>query len=744
MFKANLMKLIGLIKANRIISAVVGLVIISSIGVPTALAIINQVNDSKKDNICIVQFDSSGGTSIDPINIECGKKINEPINPQKEGFTFEYWKYNNKKYDFSKPMLKSTILKAVYKITDGTEIVKVFFDTGAGTKIDTIELKKGESIVKPSDPIMKDYQFIGWYKEDIEFDFNNPITEDIILVAKYSKLVSSTSNNNKSNSKQSKVDCEFYKNQASLQTFSTFVGTKQYYSSYFPISAYSNTNNVCKLTFDSSDSSVASIDEKGFVLAKKVGSTQLRICLTERKSNVDIDCYSTVLNVTNNTSWEYDLNVMPTSVTCVSNDLELGNISYMAALWTPTKSALSATVISYTSSNSSIIEVLEKESGQVKAVGVGTATITVKSSNGLIGTCNVKVIPKVIHVEAISISGKDILNVGESAKLVANVSPNNVIDKSITWSSSNSNIARIDNYGNITGVVAGEAYIYAKANDNQMVASKKITVKSIRVSSISLNHSQLSMNVGESSKLSANIQPGNATNKNVTWSSSNNNIATVDNNGRVTAVGKGTTIITATTEDGNKQAKCNVSVSNVPVSGINLNNNSIDLIKGNSSQLNATILPSNATNKNVTWSSSSNSVATVDNNGRVTAIGKGTAIITATTSDGSKTANCNVSVTNPPLSAKGSIGIATIASNSGISRGINVTVTASGGAGNYNYYYIKLYKDGNLISQTSNTSSNSLFASGYTNGNYYAEIEVHDTDGEVYTGTTGTSTISGF
>ena len=167
------------------------------------------------------------------------------------------------------------------------------------------------------------------------------------------------------------------------------------------------------------------------------------------------------------------------------------------------------------------------------------------------------------------------------------------------------------------------------------------------------------------------------------------------------------------------------------------------MIKGNTSNLSATVEPINATNKNISWSTSDTSVATVSD-GTVTAVGKGTATITATTQDGNKQAVCSVTVSNPPVTCTTSIGISTVASGNSITRGVSVSVKASGGTNLYNYYYIKLYKNGSLIGQTSNTSSNSLFVAGHTNGSYYAEFEIHDTDGAVYNGTSGTTTVSGY
>ena len=166
---------------------------------------------------------------------------------------------------------------------------------------------------------------------------------------------------------------------------------------------------------------------------------------------------------------------------------------------------------------------------------------------------------------------------------------------------------------------------------------------------ITLNKNELNLNKGESETLTATVETddwyGNP-NPNVTWSSSNANVAAVDQNGTVTAVDRGTATITATTADGGFTASCQVTVA-VPVTGVTLNKDELKLHTGNSETLTATLVPQNANNQNVTWSSSDPSVATVDQSGKVTAAGVGTASVTVTTEEGSFTASCQVTVVVP-------------------------------------------------------------------------------------------------
>jgi alpha-tubulin suppressor-like RCC1 family protein len=185
--------------------------------------------------------------------------------------------------------------------------------------------------------------------------------------------------------------------------------------------------------------------------------------------------------------------------------------------------------------------------------------------------------------------------------------------------------------------------------DGNKTATCAVTVNTTNVAptSVSLNKTAATVSVGGTETLVATVSPSNATNKSVTWVSGNPSVATVSN-GVVTGVAAGAATITVATVDGNKTATCAVTVNttNVAVTGVSLNKTATSLAVGGQEQLIPTIQPSNATNQNVTWASSDNSIATV-NNGLVTGVVAGTAIITVSTVDGGKTATCVVTVTTP-------------------------------------------------------------------------------------------------
>ena len=185
------------------------------------------------------------------------------------------------------------------------------------------------------------------------------------------------------------------------------------------------------------------------------------------------------------------------------------------------------------------------------------------------------------------------------------------------------------------------------------------TPSTVAVKGITVSPTNKEVKVGETFTIQPTISPANATNKNITWSSSNSRVASVSNSGKVTANAEGAATITAKTNDGNYTATCTVTVvkatepdnpadpsAEVKVTGVTIDKPTASVRVGEKVQLTAIVAPSDATNKNVTWSSSDTSIATVSTSGLVTGVKKGQANITVTTVDGSMTAEATISVTD--------------------------------------------------------------------------------------------------
>ncbi|MDE6737241.1 MAG: Ig-like domain-containing protein [Treponemataceae bacterium] len=234
---------------------------------------------------------------------------------------------------------------------------------------------------------------------------------------------------------------------------------------------------------------------------------------------------------------------------------------------------------------------------------------------------------------------------GETARLTAAVMPENADNKTVTWQSSDTSVVTVGNDGTVTAVNAGTATITARAGDKTAVCAvtvNEITVnpEPVAVESVALDKETLTLMRGETGKLTATVLPENANGRTVAWSSSDEAVVTVGNDGTVTAHSAGTATVTA--QAGDKTAACAVTVNPIPVTDITLSAPTLTLTPGTTSKLTATVMPENADDTTVTWSSSDEAVVTVGNDGTVTTIAEGTVTITAKA--GGKAAECTVSV----------------------------------------------------------------------------------------------------
>ena len=297
--------------------------------------------------------------------------------------------------------------------------------------------------------------------------------------------------------------------------------------------------------------------------------------------------------------------------------------------------------ITWKSSNEAVATVVD---GIVTAVSVGTAAITVTTvDGGFTATCEVTVAPR--PVTGITLDKVEAtLEVKETVTLVATVAPANATNKDVTWTSDNDAVATVTD-GVVTAVSVGTATITVATVDGGFTATCVVTVNPISVKGITLNKTAVSLKVNQTDTLVATIVPNDAANQEVIWESDDNEIAIVKN-GVITAFEIGTATITVTTVDGEFTATCVVTVEPTPVASVVLDQAELTLTVEETATLVATVLPEDATDKSVTWTSDNEEVATVVD-GVVTAVSAGTATITVTTVDGNLTATCEVTVVTP-------------------------------------------------------------------------------------------------
>lgn len=263
----------------------------------------------------------------------------------------------------------------------------------------------------------------------------------------------------------------------------------------------------------------------------------------------------------------------------------------------------------------------------------GTYAETFASDNGFkFEALNAPVTGITLSKEKIEIA-KD-----KSIRLTASLTPVDTSDE-LTWTSSNEEVATVED-GVVKAVGLGEAEIVAMAGS----VTKSCPVKVYQgVNNITLDVTSHTMAIGDFLQLTATIYPKDAEYKDVIWSSDNEDVAVVDQKGLVQAKAYGKVKITATSKDGGLEAVCNVTVEPVAVTEVSLNTKAVTLKVGETYQLKETVLPENATDKTVTWTSSNTKAATVSG-GAVTAVGTGSAVIIVKTNSGAKTASCTVTV----------------------------------------------------------------------------------------------------
>jgi uncharacterized protein YjdB len=266
--------------------------------------------------------------------------------------------------------------------------------------------------------------------------------------------------------------------------------------------------------------------------------------------------------------------------------------------------------------------------------------ITATASSGISASCTITV--NSLSVSQVLLNKYEIVvDEGKSASIKASVLPKKARYKTVSWTSSDPTIAEVTAKGSIKTYRAGVVTITATAH-NGVSASCTLTVRSLAVSQVSLSKSSLTLVTGKSASIKAIIAPKNARVKTVAWSSSNPAVASVSAKGKVIGIAPGTCTITATAHNG-VSASCIVTVTEVFVSRVTLKRT--DMFKlGAGLALKASISPSKAWNKTVTWVSSNPAVAIVNDAGWVQSVSTGTAVITVTAVDGSKADTCKVTV----------------------------------------------------------------------------------------------------
>ncbi len=301
--------------------------------------------------------------------------------------------------------------------------------------------------------------------------------------------------------------------------------------------------------------------------------------------------------------------------------------------------------VTWRSSNPSVVTV--SDTGLITMIAPGEATITA-TVDGVSDSTPVTVKPLTIYPDGLTLDQTELaLEQGECALLTATITPDNATDRDINWKSSDPEVATVDNSGLVTAVNPGNAVITACSHGCEASCTVTVALSGPvpgSVLSLTLTETAITLVKGKSHTLEVNVVPYSA---NITWSSSNNSIAKVDYNGRVSAIEVGEATITA--KSGDKSATCKVTVTSntISVESLSWGQKQSTMTPGQTFTFTVTINPSNAADQNVTWTSSNTSVAIIEqSNGttaNVKAIAGGTTTIKATC--GGKSVSLQVQVT---------------------------------------------------------------------------------------------------
>lgn len=394
--------------------------------------------------------------------------------------------------------------------------------------------------------------------------------------------------------------------------------------SYVISPSTASTNTV---TWTSSNSSVVSVDATGKVTAKGAGTAV--IILRSLDGGHTAYCTITVKRIA--TGVKLDVAKL---------DLKVGEYYYLNAELTPKDST--DTKLVWESSDTKVATV--DANGKVIAKDSGQTIIMVRTETGAYATCKVTVTQPVKGL-IMNFTEKTVYT-GEEFKLKVSVSPSSATETRVVWKSSNTDVATVNEDGVVTAISGGTALITCTTVEGGYNATCVVTVLEL-VTTIKLNHESYRLGVDKSVVLEATVSNQTASNKKVTWKSSNPKVATVNSKGKVTGVAFGDAVITAIAQDGSgAEASCEIEVVR-PVTKVSLDKSYLNMLVGESKGLTASMEPKNATYKDVAWVSSDDSIAIVDDDGVVTAIAPGTVSITAQAQDDSgKKAVCFVTVSN--------------------------------------------------------------------------------------------------
>ncbi len=382
--------------------------------------------------------------------------------------------------------------------------------------------------------------------------------------------------------------------------------------------------DTCKIKWELSDPGIATISKDEIITPVQIGET-------------------TVTATVQGKSAKCTYIVKETKVTKITlQDISVAVGGEAALEYTTEPSMLPVSRLTLKSSKPEVAAV--STSGVILGIADGKAVISAQYGE-VTASCTVTVGDGTVHVKSVTVTPAGIAEdvvIGSTKKLTATIEPSDASIKTVTWKSSNTSVATVSNDGTVTCKGEGSCTITATADGKSGTCSVTYSKNVIHVTSVAVTPSSYTevCSIGATKKFTATVKPDNATDKSVSWKSSNTSVATVSSDGTVTCKGVGACTITATADG--KSGTSSVTFLKVKVTSVTLSSTTIvsNVNVGATTKITATVKPDNATDKTVTWKSSNTSVATVSSDGTVTCKGVGSCTITAT-ADG-VSATCSI------------------------------------------------------------------------------------------------------
>ncbi|MCI9234065.1 MAG: hypothetical protein HFH08_05700 [Bacilli bacterium] len=566
-----------------------------------------------------ITFNTNGGSILNPAKVRKGRKLEENMKTEKAGFEFVGWEYNGELFDTTTPIKENMLLHAKWEKTGATLTHIVNFETYGGTTIEPIEVSEGRTFTKPLNPSKNGYKFVGWYVGEEPYNFMKmAVSNDITLKAKWERI-------NPINETGKEQD-------RSAALFEQLSGTwylKEYEDVYFTITEEDNgfnqiwyflkwynidLLNECELYRKGNYQRAISMEKAEFyqkligfhfyfkeesLIMKKDGK-EYEFTKTQGFKNRYTDTiyehaagrwflensYSSYIDITS----EKTNNVLDYDTYCIrTTNINLETLQLGSSMEYGCRKAY----------DESLFKDLKIE--------ISSDVMTIKNDSGVKHfTLNrVAEIGSVTGVKVDKVGA--VLETGRKLTLFATVMPREANNTKVIWETSDASVATVEGSPNIittsadgvrysatvTAKKSGVATITVRTVDGGHIATSKITVPEVAVNAISLNKKETTIYVGNFENLKAIVTPSNASNQRLSWSSSNPEVATVNENGNIRGLKEGKTTITVSTEDGTKKATCVVNVKYVSLNVVTAMSYTRKLLGGNYvNGINVTVTPS--------------------------------------------------------------------------------------------------------------------------------------------------------